>query len=233
MRCSFFAISIGIVFCLSAGCAGYQKKRAEFSGSSAVGITPCTEGYNFSQSRDGGFFLSFVDYTIAQGAFHWEILNVDTSERFVFLTEGGLSFPSGKPKTGRYCFTVPSGNYRLAKLFLDETKGIVVGEKEYLVLYQFDVSPSKVTYLGHVEIDDPNNPKLGELSFKSWFKSAGAMFTGKNIPKNLRLEATDQYDLDSKWFHERYKVLEESDIAKCILKTLGDDIKSQDRWSGQ
>lgn len=211
---TLFAISV--VF--TAGCAAMEKKRAGLEGSSAEAIASCTEDQDFSKSPKGSLLFSFVDHTIAQGAYHWEILNVDTGRKFVFLTEGGIPHLNGKPRTYRYCFSVPPGTYRLTKIVLNEIKGIVSGEKEYRLKYQFSVGPSRVVYLGHIEVTDPDHPKLGDSSIKNWFRSAGAMFTGSHLPRTLHIEVTDRHDSDVGWFREHYKTLPMSNITTHILE---------------
>jgi hypothetical protein len=206
-------------------CAGIQKKRAEFSGSTAEGIISCPKEYSFSDKNEGIFFFSFVDFTVCQCDFHWEILNLDTGQRFVFLTTGGRSFPSASLRTKRYLFAVTAGRYRLSRLFLDDVMGIVQGEKEYFHPYEFEITHAKIVYLGHIEIHDPNIPITKEWSFKNYFSFAGSSFTGKNIPEELKWKISDQIKQDAKWLRKRYKSFQDRNILKNILKETSNSTK--------
>ena len=218
-----YCLAIVIVFMCSfvGGCASSEKKRAEFSGSSASGLSRCPKNYEFSDSNEGIFFFSFVDNTTAQAEVHWEILNIDKGERFVFVSQGLLR-TGGLTHKAKCSFAVPAGKYRLTKLFLTKFVSLVTGEKEYLQFCEFDIEPQKVAYLGHIEINDPNNPtfKDARSSVKKWWKAARGMFTGSVIPEKLELEVTDEYDNDIKWFQGRYEKLKNADFVTCLLRKV-------------
>jgi hypothetical protein len=220
MRGYCLAIVIVFICSLTGGCASSEKKRAEFSGSSARGLAFCPKDYGFSDINEGVFFFSFVDNTLTPAEVHWEILNVDTGERFVFVSQGLVRI-EGLTNKAKCSFAVPAGRYRLTKLFLTKfARGLVTGEKEYFQFCEFDIEPQKVAYLGHIVINDPNNPKGRDISMENWLKGARGMVTGSNIPEKLGLEVTDEYDNDIKWFQSRHEKLKNADFVTCLLRKV-------------
>lgn len=232
-RAIFFPIIFISIF-LIGSCASLEKKRAEFAESSAAGLASCPKKFNFSDSKEGVFFFSFVNNTPVNGEFHWEILNIDTGQRLVFVPQNLVRFStSGVNLTYGHkiecCFAVPSGKYRVTKIFLTGIEGVITGEKEYFLPAEFEIESLKVTYLGRIRVIDPDNPNPGEdFSIipltKGYWKAIGSMFKPP-IPKKLQLEVTDECDTDMKWFQNRYNKLKHTDIITFLLNQSNDITK--------
>lgn len=203
---------------LFSGCASLEKAVAPIPGSNATGLASCPKHYCFSENNEGVFFFSVVDNMLVKAELHWEILNIDTCQKFAFVLRGeaGWNF-SGKSNCS---YAVPEGKYELVKLYIRDTHGLKPVERVYLQFYEFEIEPSKVTYLGHIELNDPDNPKedVSHNRFKQAWKKLGAMATGAHIPREIQLEVTDNYASDIRWFQERYACLRDSNYVIHLLK---------------
>lgn len=214
--CVIFAI-IFIIY-LTVGCINNVKKPVELLSFCASEIVICPRSYEFIDNNEGVFFFSYDDYTSAQGSLHWEILNVKTGQRYVFLSKSGFSFLNIGTTRAEYCFAVPSGKYRLTKLYIDEFDGGISGDKESILFYEFDIKPLRATYLGHVVVNDIDKPVLGDIQTENWLKGVRSMLTGASILQRLVIEVTDLYETDIKWFQKHYKQVGNVHIDKGILR---------------